>query len=323
MPRYSTFIAPVALMLGVGLTLSACSIIGGGAEKLDPEKSPLAEYMSAFYGSQDQDFYNEQNKQIEELVAACMNDDGWEYLPVDQTQFGNFDYDAEERNTEEWVAANGYGANLTQEQQDEMYGSPEEFVDPNQDYVSTLSETENIAYYAALYGPGPSEEDLNDDGSYEYSWEDGGCYGKSQHEVSGDQAYDQDQFKPIFDAMGALYEDQSKDPRMKELDAAWASCMSDAGYTKFKVKGDAAQSVYDQQNEYWENNTSGEAPTDEQTKEWRDAEIDVALADFKCGEKLDYTQKALAVQFELEEQFIKDHKAELDELVAFQEKNAK
>ena len=100
MPRYSTFIAPVALMLGVGLTLSACSIIGGGAEKLDPEKSPLAEYMSAFYGSQDEDFYNKQNKQIEELVAECMNDDGWEYLPVDQTQFGNFDYDAEERNTD-------------------------------------------------------------------------------------------------------------------------------------------------------------------------------------------------------------------------------
>ena len=322
MPRNSA-IAPIALVLGIGLTLSACSVIGGGSTELDPEKSPLSEYMSAFYGNQDQDYYDEQNKKTEELVAECMNDDGWEYIPVDQTQFGSVDYDAEERNTEKWVATYGYGVNLTQAEQDEMYGTSEEFDDPNQEYVSSLSETENTAYYAALYGPGPSEEDMNDDGSYEYSWEDGGCYGKAQHEVTGDQAYDQDQFKPIFDAMGALYEDQSKDPRMKELDAKWASCMADAGFGKFKVKQDAAQSVYDQQNEFWEDNPTGEAPTDKQTKEWREAEIDVALADFKCGEKLDYTQKALAVQFELEKQFIKDHKAELDELVAFQEKNAK
>jgi hypothetical protein len=323
MPRRPSAIAPIALVLGIGLTLSACSAIGGAPE-LDPEKSPLAEYMSAFYGEQDQDFYDEQAKKTEELVAECMNDDGWEYLPVDQTQYSSgVEYDAEERNTEKWVATYGYGVNLTQEEQEEMYGSPEEYVDPNQEYVSSLSETENIAYYAALYGPGPSEEDMNEDGSYEYNWEDGGCYGKAQHEVTGEQAYDQDQFKPIFDAMGALYEDQSKDPRMKELDADWASCMADAGYTEFKAKQDAAQSIYDQQNEFWENNPTGEAPTDEQTKEWRETEIDVALADFTCGEKLDYTQKQLAVQFELEEQFIKDHKAELDELVAFQEKNAK
>ena len=85
MPRYSSAIAPVALLLGIGLTLSACSAIGGET-KLDPEKSPLAEYMSAFYGDQDQDFYDKQNKEIEELVAECMSDDGWEYIPVDQTQ---------------------------------------------------------------------------------------------------------------------------------------------------------------------------------------------------------------------------------------------
>ena len=323
MPRHSA-IAPIALVLGLGLTLSACSVIGGGDTKLDPEKSPLAEYMSAFYGSQDEDFYEKQAKEIEELVAECMSDDGWEYIPVDQTQYGSMsDYDDEERDTEKWVATYGYGVNLTQEEQEEMYGSPEEYVDPNQEYVESLSETENIAYYAALYGPGPSEEEMNEDGSYEYNWEDGGCYGKAQHEVSGEQAYDQDQFKPIFDAMGELYEDQGKDPRMKELESKWASCMADAGYTEFKAKQDAAQSIYDQQNEFWENNPNGESPTDEQIKEWRSEEIDVALADFKCGEKVDYTNQQLTVQFELEEQFIKDHKAELDELVAFQEKNTK
>jgi len=323
MPRYSTFLAPVALVLGVGLTLSACSAIGGGTTELDPEKSPLSEYMSAFYGEQDEEFYAAQAEETEELVAECMSEDGWEYIPVDQTQYSGSDFDWEERNTEKWIAVYGYGVNLTQEENEELYGSPEEFVDPNQDYVSSLSESENVAYYEALYGKPPAEEELNEDGSYEYNWEDGGCYGYAQHEVTGEQAYDQDQFKPIFEAMGALYEDQSKDPRMKEVETAWASCMADAGFTEFKLKQEAAQSIYDQQNEYWEENPESMGPDEDQIAEWREGEIDVALADFKCGEKVDYTQKQLAVQFELEKEFIKEHKAELDELVAFQEKNKK
>ncbi len=325
MTRTLSSVAPVAILLGAALTLSACSLIpgAGGGEKLDPEKSPLAEYMSAFYGEQDEEFYAQQAKEVEELVAECMNDQGFEYIPVDQTQYSSFDYDYEERQTEKWIAANGYGVNLTEEQQEEQNSQFDDFVDPNADYVQSLSESENIAYYEVLYGPQPSEDELNEDGSYEYSWEDGGCYGVSQHEVSGDQAYDQDQFKPVFDAMGKLYEDQSKDPRMKELNAAWASCMADAGYDDFKLQADAAQSIYDQQNEFWENNTDGSSPSAEQTDEWREVEIDTALADFACTEKTNYTQESLKVQFELEKQFIKDHKAELDELVAFQEKNAK
>ncbi len=325
MPRYKSLFAPAALAIGAALVLSGCGVIGG-PEKLDPEKSPLSEYMSAFYGEQDQEFYDKQAAEVEKLVAACMADEGFEYIPVDQTQYssGGGSYADADTDTEEWVAQYGYMANLTPEEQEEIWGgnSGGEFVDPNQDYVASLSESEMTAYYEVLYGVPPTEEEMNDDGSYEYNWEDGGCYGVSQHEVSGEQAYDQDQFKPIFDAMGKLYEDQAKDPRMKELETKWSSCMADAGYT-FKAKQDAAQSVYDQQNEFWEDNPNGESPTDEQTKKWREDEIEVALADFKCAEKVDYTQQQLTVQFELEKQFIIDHKAELDELVAFQEKNKK
>ena len=313
------------MIVGVALTLSACSLLpgGGGGEKLDPTKSPLSEYMSAFYGEQDEDFYAQQAKEVEELVASCMNDQGFEYIPVDQTQYTSFDWDPNERETEEWVAANGYGVNLTEEQQEEQNAEFEDFTDPNDDYRASLSESESTAYWEALYGPQPTEDELNEDGSYEYTWENGGCYGVSQHEVSGDQAYDQDEFKPIFDAMGKLYEDQSKDPRMKELNAKWASCMADAGYDDFKEQFDAAQSIYDQQNEFWDNNTDGSSPTAEQTAEWREVELDTAMADWKCKQETNYTQEALKVQFELEKQFIKDHKAEIDELVAFSEKNAK
>ena len=95
MTRTLSSLAPVAVILGAALTLSACSLLpgGGGSEKLDPEKSPLAEYMDAFYGQQDEDFYAQQAKEVEELVAECMSDQGFEYIPVDQTQYASFDYD--------------------------------------------------------------------------------------------------------------------------------------------------------------------------------------------------------------------------------------
>jgi hypothetical protein len=324
MTRTLSHVVPVAVILSAALTLSACSLLpgGGGSEKLDPMKSPLSEYMSAFYGDQEED-YAKQAQQVEELVAECMSDEGFEYIPVDQTQYSSFDYDYEERQTKEWIAANGYGVNLTAEQQEEQNAQYEDYSDPNDEYRASLSESESTAYWEVLYGPQPSEDELNEDGSYEYTWENGGCYGVAQHEVSGDQAYDQDQFKPIYEAMNALYEDQSKDPRMKKLDAAWASCMADAGYGDFKVQFDAAQSIYDQQNDFWENNTDGSSPSAEQTAEWREVEIDTALADYDCKEETDYTQQSLKVQFELEEQFIKDHKTELEELAAFTEKNKK
>jgi hypothetical protein len=317
------FVAPTAATVGVILALSGCAALGGGEEKLDPMKGPLSEYTNAIWGGQDNDEWVKQAQQIEELVAGCMSDEGWEYIPVDQGRSVGIEFDWQERQTESWISQYGYGINLTEEEQKEFYGDWEEFTDPNQDFIMSLSETEIEAFYATLYGEPPTEEELNDDGSYEYSWEEGGCYGWAQHEVQGEQAYEQDQFKALFDAMNKLYETTSKDPRMKQLDKEWASCMADAGYSGLKTKWDAQEQLYEQQNEYWEKNPEGPGPDDEQLKKWKEEEIDIALADFTCAQKVDYEQRQLKVTFELEEQFVKDHKAELEELVAFAENNKK
>ena len=50
--------------------------------------------------------------------------------------------------------------------------------------------------------------------------------------------------------------------------------------------------------------------------EWRDHEIEVALADFTCAEKVDYQKAYMTAQYRLENQFIEDHKSELDAMVA-------
>jgi hypothetical protein len=51
-------------------------------------------------------------------------------------------------------------------------------------------------------------------------------------------------------------------------------------------------------------------------KELKEREIDMALADFRCAKDIDYNNVQLTAQFAQEEQFIEDHKAELDALIA-------
>jgi len=313
---------PITVVLGLAATLAltGCSFAGGGAEaELDPDKSPMTEYYEAMYGGYDEKEAVAQQKKVEELVATCMADEGFDYKPVDQSQYTSFSSDDEDRDTEEWVAEHGYGMNQTPEEQEEMNEQASEFVDPNQDYVMALSPTEQEAYYEVLYGPGPTDEEMaameDGDGSYEYNWETAGCQGAAQHEISGDDLTQSDKYKPLMDEINSIWEKQQKDPAIVKVEAEWAACMADAGYADFKVKQDAMNQVNEAQNAYWEGGET-EEPDDATKAEWRENEIEVALADFKCSEKVDYQKTYLTAQYRLENQFIDDNKSELDAMVA-------
>jgi hypothetical protein len=310
----------LAIAVVVSLAVAGCSA-SNSAEKLDPADSPLNEYLSVVYGDQDQDEWDKQQMEVEELVAVCMADEGFEYIPVDQSQGVVISTeDPEDTNTEEWVATHGYGMSQTPEEIEEMNEGTEEFVDPNQPYLETLSESEATAYYEVLYGVQPTEDELNEDGSYDYNWETAGCQGAAQHEVQGESPAEQEEHKALFDDINALYTDMQTSPEMKKLDAEWASCMADAGYTDYKTKQEAIQDVIDKSNAMWEGDNAETGPTEEQQAEQREYEIEIALADFKCADAMDYTDKSTAIQFELEEQFIEDNKSELDAIVAEAEK---
>jgi hypothetical protein len=312
---------PITVVLGLAATLalSGCSFGGGGADaELDPEKSPMTEYYEAMYGGYDEKEAVAQQKKVEELVAVCMADEGFDYKPVDQSQYTSFASDDEDRDTEEWVAEHGYGMNQTPEEQAEMNEQASEYVDPNQDYVTALSPTEQEAYYEVLYGPTPSDEELKameSDGGYEYNWETAGCQGSAQHEVNGDDLTQSDKYKPLMDDINAIWEKQQKDPAIVKVEAAWAACMADAGYADLTAKQDAMTEVSEEQNAYYESGAT-EEPDDATKAEWRAHEIEVALADFTCSKKVDYQKTYLTAQYRLENQFIDDHKSELDAMVA-------
>jgi len=304
------------LVIGVAVLLLAGCTAPTGGEKLDPEKSPLSEYMGALYGDQDEDAWAEQQEEVEELVAACMTDEGFEYIPVDQSQYSFTDEDGPEWGTKEFAEQNGYGMQQTEEQIAEMNEQSEEYVDPNQDYVTSLSESEQTAYYEVLYGAPQYEEEGGEAVEYEYDWTTAGCYGAAQHEVQGEQPYDDDKYKSLFEDMQKMYEDLQKTPEAKKADADWSDCMADAGETGFKKKNDAVQSISDDLNAIYEANTTGELDQTAELAELREREIELALVDFECSTKVDYEQRTLAGQFELEKKFIKTHQKQLDELVA-------
>jgi hypothetical protein len=300
------------------VSLSACSA-GGQSGGLDADESPLAVYWDAIYGGYDQDEFDAQQLLIEEKVAACMTNEGFEYIPVDWSQ-NSSDYSGEEwlPEDEEWVAQYGWGI-VTYPGQMDIFDGPDvnEFVDPNQEYVASLSESEQSAYYEILYGVGPSGDDPFEE--YEYNVEEAGCYGQAQFEVQGPDPWTEPTNQALLDSMHSIWERVESDPRIAEANAAWASCMEDSGVPGFESPHAARGAFYEEVNALYENATEDVAPDDPKLTALGNREIELALADLACATEAGTGQVALTVLFELEEQFIADNKVELDALLAASE----
>ncbi|MCA0250778.1 MAG: hypothetical protein LCH76_00525 [Actinobacteria bacterium] len=334
----------VAIFAAATLALTGCSGDGGnggGGGKLDYEDSPLSKYLMAVFSNglspdatpqEQQDFYNERQRKTEELVAECMSKEGFEYVP--NVNNGGVVIDSEGDNKwrpddRDWVEKYGYGAINSPWQEEAPEPEPTEYVDPNQQYIESLPEAEQQAYNEALWGK-PMEGGTEDE-PQEYNWENSGCWGWAQHEVEGDNPWEQEDNKPIIEAIQTFYESLQSNPDFAKLDAAWSTCMAEAGHDGFKTQPDAQNSIYELTNKYWENAPQGEGemdpnfgtPKDPEYAKIAETEIPLAMADLECREKTDYRQQQLRIQFDMEEQFIADHQADLDALKARVEQGQK
>jgi len=173
----------------------------------------------------------------------------------------------------------------------------EEFVDPNQAYVDAMSEAEQEAYWAALYGAPVFEEDVDPDAEIpEWNPEDSGCQGKAWAEIQ-------------------------RDPDVIALNEAWVACMADAGYSEMKDPNNAAEPFYERSNQIYEDIDWGEteaewaaaeAAIEEALTAMRDDEIAAALADFDCREEIDFEARYRTVDHRLQQECIARHGAELE-----------
>ena len=281
--------------------LAACVLTGcsGSPGAAEPDRtSPLTAYFGAAYGAdlsedEQQKQFQEQHKRLEDSVAQCMKEQGFEYRPsvlpgaaASSGEDWNFD-------SREFVSQYGYGV-VNQPGGDESEGgAAEELEDPNAAYVASLSDSERTAYYEALSGPqhADNEADAMQGKEQEYDWTTAGCSGKAQHEVMDEDPLQSDEHKGLIDAVNEFYEGQASWPEMAELNSAWSTCMTEAGQPAFTAQTDAQHSIYEKQTELQES-VVAEGEVDRAALHGLgEQEMELALADFDCRAGRDHQCK--------------------------------
>lgn len=340
-----------ALVLGTALAVGLAGC-GGGDSEPSSQETPMGALDKMFedaWADWDEEASNAKQMQVEELQAECMREQGFEYVPVDWSAMngGAIDVAREEDDipwgTLEFAEQWGYGitTNPYQDSEEPLEPTPVDpgYEDPNMEIVNAMSETEQQAYYEALYGP-QSDEPIDPEGEWvPPSWEEMGCSGYAQHEVYGDAAFgggQDDPFAELMDEMNRMWESISTDDRILSTESEWASCMADAGHPNLAKVGDAEQIIYEQVDPIW-NDAYSDMPPDATEEDYRaieqsiqeelaaitPQEIELAVDDYTCREDVGYQDAYNEVNLDLQQQFYDAHKAELEEWVAYQqEQNA-
>lgn len=261
--------ALLALAAVVGLGLAACS---GGDEPeptptpTEPEGTPLEALFSDYLKEWSGEDVSRRLAEMEDLVAACMAEQGFEYTPVDYSSV-EIDLSAGmelEYGSAEFAAQYGYGITT-----DPFTSGTDEITDPNEAYVAAMSDAERDAYLTALYGEGyaatggttggtaddtagETDDDTAGDTATgdgatdgpldDYDWEAAGCVGRAQHEVIATGIED-DTFAALQDEMLQMMTDAAGDPRLVQASRDWSACMLDAGFDGLARVGDGEAAI--------------------------------------------------------------------------------
>lgn len=236
-----------AQLLVLGLVCVACG--GGGASSAS---SPVdatsdstvagsgegsAETLSDFFGGtsdpeEAEAEYREREARTQEAVRRCMAEEGFDYIPVEPPP-ESFAFD--DTTQEEFAAKQGFGITTWIGNEEQFAGQESEWVDPNQEIVEAMSDSEREAYFEALYG---SEEEQQEGMTVETDPDSGeeiyisegfgpGCYGEAQEAEYGNQ---DDLWEELGPELEAMYERVQADPRIVEANQEWSTCMSEEGY---------------------------------------------------------------------------------------------
>lgn len=319
----------------LGAGVCAAGVVLAGCGQSDPEghvagdRSPLAEFFGwedSFGRGGNWEFreYTEeqrqQHHQVEELVAGCMQDAGFEYHP--EPFWGDVDPDAQitdamrerwelqQSDPEAFAKQYGYGIttideDLTVEEESDLSG------DPNGAYRESLSEPAQEAYDEALHG------------DWESADENRGCRYQADVEVYGTEP---GEWSPVWLEIHQLESRILNDPRLVEVAQRWSGCMASAGYPGLEGGlGVARREVSDRLHELygydirpWEDSADIEEgdvdesepvePDPAELAALREFELDIAWADYECRQELDVDLVEREVRHEHEEQFIEDHR---------------
>lgn len=314
-----------AVVVGVLLT-GACSQDAptpagtpDGASSPSPTDSPLAEYMGDLWTPDAATVVAEQ-REIEELVAQCMADEGFEYtVPDVEAQLGEPGaLSVTDTGTRDWIAEHGYGLATPASATAAEGREAAEVVDPNVTYVESLSPASLAEYDLALFGDILPPDDLTPEELAEWEPQDPGCLGTARETVSGPAVHLDEDYQDLMMEAGALQSAVLDDPAVLEADSAWSDCMADAGHPDLSDPADARESISAALDDLW-----ATVPHDSATAadldptalaELQEREIATALTDDTCQVDSGYRDVVLGRLHAAEEQFIADNRDRLDEL---------
>ena len=299
---------------------------------------PLDQYLQGVYGSSAdgagganpmENLKTTRAKKTESLVAACMAEQGFDYTPFNYS--GGAAAPSGEPLDVQWgtrafAEKYGYGATTDpggyKAAEAAASAAQPAQVDPNELAVAAMSAAEKAAYNEALYGV------ADPDAERTYEWQKAGCQGKAEHESEQvGTGMDAAQYASLQADISALQDSEKTDPKLADLNARWASCMSDAGYGGLAAVGDAENAIYDEVYAVSDaaHASAGENVelTDAQTAEinatlaaMTPREISTAVADIDCRTATNYDKDSQTVSFALQQAFVDSHKTELDAWLA-------
>src|SRR5665647_1165746 len=146
-----TRIAALATVTVAALTLAACGNEPEPKPTPTQESSPLEALLRDYLGDWSNEDVTRQLVAMEDLVATCMAEQGFDYTPVDYAAMG-LDLTGEtlglEWGSKEFAEQYGYGITTNPA----LGADAEQPEDPNAEYVAGMTPTEQEAYYTALYG---------------------------------------------------------------------------------------------------------------------------------------------------------------------------
>lgn len=340
---------PVALAV---LTLLAVAGCGSGPADTGKDtaagdgKSPLAPYMGEMFsggnggvmmratrvGGSGQPTEQELAKQrkVSELTAACMKKEGFEYVvtqPETEQKKSKFD-EAFDLPPDKFASQYGYGISTIDF--DAMPAGDAD--DPNRKLRAKLSPTAQKAYDKALDGDMGSQGGVvvskPGEGPANSSAQNSGCRGKAFEETYGKpgEQTDLNKFDSLFKDLETLRKRIESDPRVTEAAQKWSDCMADAGHAGLRKVEDGRTKINDRMMALTNGGkppasvkpgTAIKIPTlkdvdPAKAAALRKDEIAMATQDYKCRQA-GYEDAYKKVQYELEAEFVKDNKAQLEQ----------
>jgi len=291
----------VATALVGTLVLGACAETSPRPETTG---SPLGPYRELAYGTagEQADRTVALQRRYEERVATCMKDAGFEYVPVVTSPDSVvLDEDVPPPGSRAFREQFGYGLASSPWQD----VAAEDVPDPNAGYRAALTPGAQAAFDEELYGT-PEVDAAG------ITAQVGGCANAAWDDVYGVLASNPG-WDRLLAEMDALQDRALDAQAARDVDRAWSRCMADRGHVGLADPAAAEESVRTLLAGAQVRAEDGLVAADAGSlADVGAAEVTLAVADLDCQEQVDLRGRKDAVLRTLEEEFVEQHRDELE-----------